>query len=263
MALSIGKTGLVTDNLQIYLDWGNPECYPGTGTIAKNLADPSRNTTYLKGGANHLSVDGGIIRTPVEKEVTYNTSAPNLVYDRIDIETSNGGIDRFGAHSFTIGYWCKWAGTNGGRILSTGSSGSGTADACIWQMFTTSNSFYWWNSGGGGSNNISGSVPDWHISGQWRFVSFSVSWNEGGTNYVRCYGNGNLISTLTKETATHDYRDRASQTNIQWTLGGGYYSSCYTANTQGDYGPFVLYNRKLSDQEHLNNFEFFRSRFGV
>lgn len=263
MAISTGEQGLVTDSLQIYMDWGNPKCYPGAGVEAYNLVDPTRNTAYLKGGANHISQEGGIIRTPVEQESVYNSSGTNKVYDRIDINTSAGGIDRFGAHSFTLIHWAKWAGTNGSRILSTGSSGSGTSDACIWQMFTTSGSFYWWNSGGGGADNLSTSVPDWYTPNVWNMITFSISWNEGGTNYVRCYRDDTLLVTQGKDTATHNYRDRATQTNIQWTLGGGYYSSCYTTNTQGDYGPFLCYNRTLSDAEIASNFNFFRGRFGV
>lgn len=263
MAIYTGPQGLVTNSLQIYLDWSNPLCYPGTGTQAFNLVDPNRNTTYLKGNAVYDSSNSGLIRTPVEVEATYNSSGPNKVYDRIDINTSGGGVDRFGAHSFSISYWCKWAGTNGARILSTGSAGSGTSDACIWQMFTTSDSFYWWNSSGGGANNITASVPNWHVSGQWRFITFTVSWNEAGTNYVRCYANDQLLATGSRVTAEHNYRDRSTQTDIQWTLGGGYYSSCYTANTQGDYGPFLLYNRTLSLSEITANYNFFKSRYGL
>jgi hypothetical protein len=37
-----------TNNLQIYMDFGNPKCYLGSGTSLKNLARPGVNNGYIK-----------------------------------------------------------------------------------------------------------------------------------------------------------------------------------------------------------------------
>ncbi len=97
----------------------------------------------------------------------------------------------------------------------------------------------------------------------WQLIGFTYSYNEAGNDIVRCYTNGVLQFTGTTPTSTHSYIDRSAQTNMQWTLGGGYSSSCFNTNTAASFALFSLYNVKLGDADMLRNFNATRGRFGV
>ena len=256
-----GNTGpdITNDGLQILIDFANKECYSGAGTTFNNLIRTNNNIGYLKNNCTYsTSNGGGIISTGGA-----NNGQANNVGDRIDINTSAAGVDRFsGTHNFSIFFWVKQNGT--GKILSTGSSGAGTGndDNCIWQMWCSTDTFYWWNSGGGSTNNIS-ATGTWHTLNSWQYIGFTYSYNESGNNVARCYTNGVLRFSGSTATATHSYIDRSGQTNLQWTLGGGYAGSCFTENTAASFGLFHLYNKTLSAGEVLKNYNATKSRFGL
>jgi hypothetical protein len=247
---------LITNNLQIYMDFSNPRCYPRTGTTINNLVGNS--VGYLKNNVTFSTSNVGILTTGGA-----NTGQQNNVGDRVDINTSTAGVDRFGAHNFSIFFWINQIASSG-RIFSTGSAGTGTgnSDNCIWQMWVDTSQFFWWNSGGGSVNALTASGT-WHTPGVWQLIGFTYSYNEGGSNIVRCYTNDTLAFSNSISTSTHSFVDRSGQTNLQWTLGGGYSSSCFNQNSSCRIGSFLLYNKTLSLQEIQQNYNATRSRFGV
>lgn len=252
------KQNLVASNLQINIDFSNRSSYPGTGTTFLNLVDSTKNNGYLKNSSIYSPDFGGIIQTNGA-----NNGATNAVGDRIDINTSAAGRDRFdGAENFSIFFWVNQIAA-AGRIFSTGSAGalSGNDDQCLWQLWIDTGSFYWWNSSGGGTNNLTVAGP-WHTPGTWQLIGITYSANEGGNNLMRCYANEVLMMTGSAPTATHSYPARRDNTLLQWTLGGGYYSSCYTQNSSCRFGQFLLYNRTLSQSEVSHNFNVTKLRFG-
>lgn len=213
-----------------------------------DLVNPSRvsylqSTTFGGGGT------GRYIRTD-------GTGAGlNLVGSRININTVGSGIDRFNISSnFTFCILAYPEGTN--RIFSTGSAGSGTTDNCVWQMWLNQSAYYWWNAAGGGTNNIQ--LGGTHFNTNvWNHITITFS-ASGPT--ARVYLNG--VQTGVSTGAT-DLVDRTGQTNIQWTLGGGYNSSCLTENTACRFQQFSIYNRTLSATEVLQNFNAVRSRVNL
>jgi hypothetical protein len=246
---------IANNNLQIYMDFANPKCYPKSGTTINNLVN---NTVgYLKNNVTFSTTNAGILTTGGA-----NNGQANNVGDRIDINTSAAGVDRFGAHNFSIFFWVNQ--TSSGRIFSTGSAGTGTgnSDNCIWQMWVGDSQFFWWNSSGGSVNAISASGT-WHTPGTWQLIGFTYSYNEGGNNIVRCYRNDQLMFSGSRSTATHSFIDRSNQSNLQWTLGGGYSSSCFNTNRAASFGTFMLYNKTLTADEILQNYNATRSRYGV
>jgi hypothetical protein len=254
---------IVTSNLQMYYDWGNPKCYTGSGSTVNNIStfnnliDASRNVGYTKNAVTYTGTGARFLTTNgTQSGAVYNVGS------RIDMNTSGAGIDRFGAHNFSIMFWVNQ--TSSGRMMSTGSAGTGTGDSdnCIWQMWCDTGQFFWWNSGGGGTNNITVSGT-WHTPGTWQLIGFTYSYNESGNNIVRCYTNGIQQFLGSVPTATHSFIDRSNETIMQWTLGGGYSSSCFNQNAAGNFGSFMLYNRCLTDNEMIQNFQTQRSRFGV
>lgn len=250
---------IVTENLQIHMDWSAVRCYSGSGTTFNNLVSGKTSIGYLKNNVTWSNTNGGILTTNgAQSGAQYN------VGDRIDINTSTANVDRFnGTDSFSIFFWVNQT-SSSGRIMSTGSAGSGTgnSDQCIWQMWVDTGQFYWWNSGGGGTNNITASGT-WHTPGTWQYIGFTYSANESSNNIVRCYTNDSLMFSASVSTSTHSYINRASESSLQWTLGGGYWSSCYNINSSCKFGTFSVYNKVLSLTEITQNYNATRARFGV
>lgn len=260
-----GKSYLVQTGLQINIDFSDPLSYPGSGTSFTNLVNGTRNNGYLKNNCQYEASNGGIIRTyGAQSGALYN------VGDRIDINTSQGGIDRFDkTDNFSIFMWCRQTAASASKIFSTGSSGAltGDSDQCIWQFWMTSSGFYWWNAVGGGvavdnlmTTQLGVSV---HTPGVWQLVGFTYAYNEAGYDVVRCYTNASMVASHSLPVATHSTLSRRDTSILQYTLGGGYTSSCYNSNCDCRFGQFLVYNRTLSASEVSQNFNATRARFGV
>lgn len=252
---------IVTDGLQICLDWGNPKCYSGTGSTFLNVSNSSRNNGFLKNNVTYNSDNGGYLTT----NGSNGAGGTNAVGDRIDINTSQSGIDRFtGTHNFSVFFWNYLFGS-ASRIWSTGSAGAGTEnnDQCIWQMYITNNDFFWWNENGGGDGAMSCSFNNTRIFQTWQYVGITYTHNEAGNNVTRTFVNGQQVGITQLSTSVHRYRDRSNESILQWTLGGGYSSSCNTVNTLNRFGPFHMYNKSLSATEIVQNYNAMRGRFGL
>lgn len=247
---------IITKNLQIYMDFSNEKCYPRTGTNFYNLIDSSKNLGYIKNNVEFLNNNNGILKTNGAQPGT-----TNAVGDRIDINTSASGVDRFSKqNNFSIFFTNKWI-SGSGRIFSTGSAGSGNSDSCIWQLWLTGNSFFWWNINGGGDNTIT--VIFTRPQNIWQMIGFTYEHNSSGDNIVRVYIDGVLAGITSRSNSLHSAVDRSGQTNLQWTLGGGYASSCFNNNTVNAFGNFMLYNKTLTTEEIKTNFEAIRGRYGI
>lgn len=249
-----------TSNLQLYYDFGNVNCYPGTGTGLTNLIQTNSGVGYLKNDVTFSADFGGILRTG---GTTAGGSGTNVVGDRIDINTNGGsGIDRFSqTTNFSFLFWVRYISGGGNKIFSTGSSGSGNTDSCIWQFWVNNAQWYWWNSGGGSANALIRTFPSTLSSNIWYHLGFVYSYNESGNNYMRIYKDGELWTTGTIATATHSGRDRTTQTNLQYTLGGGYTSSCNNNNSECDFGNFMCYNETLTLADVKNIYNGTKSRY--
>jgi len=244
---------VITNGLTSYIDFSSTACYPRSGTKMWNLTNtavgyvPSTTFSTLNGGK--ITTDG------------FNNGSPNYVGSRINIDTTAGGVDRFSKQTnFTFAFWTKPQ--SGSRIFSTGSAGSGSTDNCIWQFWLNSNLFYWWDTAGGNTNNLQASITS-IPNGEWSYITIAYSHNSGGNNEVKIYRNGNEIGSNSISNAIHSAISRTGEASLQYTLGGGYYSSCYTLNDAAEFGLFQVYNRTLSAAEATTNFNKTKSRFGL
>jgi len=246
-----------TTNLQILIDFNNPSCYSGGSTFT-NLVDSQRNNGYLKNNALLTTYNDRYLAI---KTSGANNGVQNYVGDRIDINTSGSGVDRFSKD--TNFSFCFWVNKHaGGRWFATGSAGSGNSDVCVWQFWIEDSTWYWWNPGGGGTDIISGSIGGFPTYNDWYFMVVTFeSGGAGGTNYIRGYRDGVLQNTLPRAYNNHQAVDRTSQTNLQYTLGGGYYSSCYTRNSSNSFAIFACYNKTLSQSEITQFYNATRYRF--
>ena len=245
---------VITNGLQSFIDFSSTACYPRSGSKFYNLTN--NGVGYIQSSTFSLSDSGKVVTTGG------NDNTPNYVGSRININTTASGVDRFDKeNNFTFAFWVKYLG-NGDRIFSTGSAGSGTSDACIWQFWLDPTLFYWWNSGGGGTDNITASITT-IPQNSWSYITITYSYNESGNNIIRVYRNGSSIGSGSTPTSTHSAIGRSGQTDLQYTLGGGYWSSCYTLNSSGEFAMFQVYNRTLSESETTTNYNNTKSRFGL
>lgn len=255
----------VLDSLVTYYDFsdtgsiqvGNNTIYDlmgnGVGYLkACPSASVTPSTTYTPLGLrSYVRCDG-------QGNNGYNT---NLVGSRIDINTRAAHVDRFNKYSnFTIQI-LSYPESNE-RIFSTGTAGSGCTDSCIWQMYLSAFSFFWWDSVGGGTNNIN--VGGTHYTtNQWNFNTITYQSAVGGNSIANVYNGTTLTGTQTIAFNILNVKDRIDQTNLQWTLGGGYYLSCVNVNTPSRFSVFLLYNRVLTAREIKINYNLYKDRFGI
>lgn len=246
MAISRGPK-IVTNGLVSLFDTTDKNSNPNDNSWI-DLVNPNRlcylkNTTFGgMGNGKYIRVDG-------------TGAGLDLVGSRININTIGSNIDRFNISS-NFSFVILTYPEGSGRIFSNGSAGSGTTDNCIWQMWLEQSMFYWWNADGLGTNNIQLGGTHFNIN-IWNHITITFS-SSGPT--ARVYLNG--IQTGVSTGAT-DLVDRTGQTNLQWTLGGGYYSSCLTINQASRFQQFSIYNRTLNAFEVLQNFNSVKTRLGL
>ena len=78
-----------------------------------------------------------------------------------------------------------------------------------------------------------------------------------GTCTVKFYINGSLSTT------TSSSEPPAPANTVDYRIGRNSYSSNYPDQFQGDIGVFLFYNRVLSTTEISDNYDLFKSRYGL
>jgi hypothetical protein len=217
---------VVTDGLVLALDAANIKSYSGTGTTWSDLSG-NGNTGTLTNGPTFDSGNGG-----------------SIVFDGVDdvVNTSFAGS----VNDLTVECWFN---------------GTKTARNHLWNF----------GSGGTSGHNLNCNFND---SG----YDLWMYWDGGGTNRVRYNIDGsftdstNKLITFTHTSTTNKVFLNGSELTI--TESGGTQSFANVNATGvfnlGSVGPFsgkifrvVVYNRALTPQEILQNFNATRSRFGV
>lgn len=228
-------------------------------TTSTSTLPPPRIDGYFKGNTQFSLTNFGIVTTGGNGDPTVS----NVVGDRIDINTYAAGEDRFGpGDNFSFQFWCKMQ--QPGLIMSTGSAGDTDTDQCVWQFKIDNTGFFHWNSSGNsGIGSMLVSKPDFHTPNTWQMLTVTMSCNEFGQNVARIFTNQVFRAQGNVAIADHDFPNRRSYGNLQYTLGGGYDSSCLNSNTPGSFGPFKVYNRALTYNEIRQNFNVFKDRFNV
>ncbi len=239
MAITRGPN-IVRDGLVLCLDAKDPNSYPGSGSTWYDLT-PNQQNGSLSG-------------------VTFN-SAGYFDFDGTDdvVGPSTFDYDDSGG-AFTV---CAWVNpdtfTNSNPYLAIinrsdssnhifsvfieSSTGSGT---------TGEMSAWFFNTGGGSSQHKSNgncvlNLNEWNFC-VWRFIdsggyTFDLNNSDGSVSY--------------NDTSTASIRkDSTSQYTIGRWRGGAYHFN-------GQMGCVNLYNRKLSNTEVLQNYNSFKSRFGL
>lgn len=216
----------VTNGLIMYLDAGNPASYPGTGTTWTDLSSRGKIGT-LTNGPLYSSVGGGCI-----------------VFDG-----SNDYVAVSGTETMVSASVCVWARTNGAQFNNTGivfNRGGTATDTGGLTTWTSADVQYGWNDNNSQPAGISLSITD----GTWQMWSFTHT--PSGTNNRKVYVN----TTVSQGTNNSLGNMTWSSLRIGEDAGGG-------RNFKGDIAIVLWYNRELTAAEISQNYEAFRTRFGV
>ena len=220
----VGASQIVQSGLQLYLDAGNADSYPGSGTVWTDLSVNGRNGT-LTNGPTYSSADGG-----------------SIVFDG-----SNDYVQCTGSLTVTAATFVAWIKRNGnqdaydGILFSRGTSVTG-------MNFYTSNQLgYHWNGNVNTYNWSSGlTVPNL----TWCMIAVSVT-STSATAYL-CQTGGTTTATNTVSHGSSLLDD------IKLAL-----DDAAARYFNGNIAIAQLYNTALSAADISQNFAVDRARFGV
>jgi hypothetical protein len=218
--------GPVTNGLVLYLDAGNLDSYPGTGTTWYTLAGSNNGT--LNNGVGYNQTNGGV-----------------LIFDGVDDYATAGNF--FTYQAFTINLWIRPGSSQTTYADIIDNNHTGTQNWVLQQNVANLNQYEFAVFGSAGQTSLSGLFT--LTSNTWVNLTFTYDGDK-----VRGYNNGTLFATGASLGTTINYV--APTFNIgNWNLGG--------RNWNGQYSVVQSYNRALSSTEITQNYNFFKGRFGL
>lgn len=247
-----GNKSIITEGLHYYMDPGNKDAYPGSGTNVDAVSGPVPAGTL--GASNVFSSDNGGI---------FNFDGTS---DYLQV-ASNGSTTGFNVNSFTISAWSKPTNT-GQTNQDTFFSYDFTAHsppyyAISFRAYPTNSSTtqfrgrlsFFYNSGGvytgGGSNYLIAGNTSTFVSGEWNMYSVTFT-NNGSSTSIVLYKNGTVVGSKT-----------ATQSPITFYNQEVYLGKANFAAGQydGGYGPFMFYQKVLTQAEITHNYNALKYRF--
>lgn len=224
---------IVTDGLVLYLDAANPYSYVSGSTSWNDLSRGGNNGTLVNGPTFSSANNGSILFDGTDDLVLKTTSFEGLPSSQLSAFlwirfSSLGAVYELLSQGRTPtnfeGEWILTA-TNVGGIPKF--------------------SFWDYNSGYGFNNPIANTTL---VTNQWYYLGF-VKNNTSGTFYLQGFQDG----TTTGINKTY--------TNTGYVIGGSYRDSMQYLS--GNISTVQIYNRALSAQEVLQNYNATKTRFGL
>ena len=216
---------IITEGLVLYLDAANTRSYPTTGTIWSDLSRNNNNGTLINGPTFNSSNGGSIVFDGVNDYVNVGNS----------VSLTN---------SFTINIWCRINSTSGGNILGFYNSVSpfnGWGLGFSQSPFLGSQLNFWDGNGWQNPNIVV-------VDSNWKNISVVIS----SVYLLSFYINGSFITSIQASTIS-------SYNGIK-AIGS---RSDGLGRMLGNIAQVSIYNRVLSAQEVLQNYNATKSRFGL
>jgi len=236
MGAQHGYGQIVTDGLVLYLNAADSQSYPGTGTTWFDLSGNGNDGTLTNGPTFDSGNKGSIVFDGVNDRIT----TPIL-------------YDTWHTHNWTLDAWLKYDNVQSDDAFFEMSRVSTSGN---WGLNTVTRAgnlyFYWVGTSGAGHVLSSSEISNGNL------FNISITFNApGGTpsqsdlyNNTTTYINGQLVS--------HIAAGSASITSAgQLTIGGVLYPF------QGNIYSFKYYERVVSPQEILQNYNATKSRFNL
>ena len=238
MRLGEIKTDIVENGLVFNIDPANRASYPKTGINMFNTLNTSLSAS--------LQDDG----TSPSPQFDPSQGQGVINFDGVDDEAvTNTNFSAFQTNKWSLSVWFNIA---SGYSDYNAICGNGYP----FQVYVFSNKIHSWLSrsvsSGGGAYFLNNFTSTQNISTDtWNYLVFS----RNGNNYTY-YINGVLDNTATSDSNV------CAVPNIKFHL-GNLWPSNNSYNFKGDIGPLHIYDRSLSANEVLRNFNALRGRFGV
>ena len=228
---------VVTSGLIMYLDAGNVLSYPGTGTTWFDLTT-NNNNGFLINSPTYSSANGGSILF-------------NGINQFVNIPTTN--ISLVNVSQFSYSAWVKFnSEIPGNAFFSYGELNGFNSDILF--AWSGGNLFFQVNNGSDGSGSYS-----YNTFNTW--VNLSVVYDGslfGNSNRLKLYVNGVLV-TLTFSYTVPATTGFVSQPSCELGDYVGDGSNVFCIN--GNIATTLLYNRALTSQEVLQNYDAFKLRY--
>ena len=218
---------IVTSGLIMNLDAGNTASYPGTGNIWYDLSGNGYNGT-LTNGPTYNSSNGG-----------------SIVIDGTNDYINGASISSQLTGDITVEAWIKisTAPSDWVRVIGTGANPSGNRTFGLW--CATNRTILWQRYG---SANVSIQPNNVLATGNWYNIAATTSGNSHAV-----YINGVSVGTSTTNSPW-------AASNESITLGSAVGIHAYLT---GNMAVSRIYNRGLSSNEVLQNYNAIKSRFGL
>ena len=236
---------IITDGLVLYLDAANAKSYPGSGTTWSDLSGNGNNGTLINGP----TFDSGSIQ-----------------FDGVDDYTIiNGNPDVDGVNNFTVYAWfnkntggsifskrasCPDAGVSPGNNRSIQLSVNVGGDLSFIYPIGTG------GSGPAGRTAISVVEAGIISNNEWTFVAVTFD-----SSNVILYKNGQEVHRETPTVSSILKSDQFLRIGTSWNYCGGDNSPSSLFN--GDISVIVFYNKTLTSQEVLQNYNATKGRYGL
>ena len=226
MSTLSGGPNIVVDGLVLYLDAANRYSYVSGSTAWRDLSRSGNNGTLINGPTFNTGSGGSIVFDGIDDYVSSNTTAASL--------TGINGI-------FTLGCWFKTS-----QIAQQMLVGCPDTPRFYIETFNRSGNLvaHW---GIGNTNNSSLSSAIININ---TFYFYLINYDG---NVVNSYLNG--ILTDTDIIGTQSYNSN--------TLRIGKYLDGFPLQLNGNISQVSIYNKILSAQEVLQNYNATKTRFGL
>jgi len=232
---------IVTDGLVLYLDAANPDSYPGSGNTWFDISGNNNNTTRFVGVSHEPNTNKGSMKfngssDPMEQTNFYNPSSPSPLF----LGTSPSTDSNWNGDS-TYESWVRplvLSGSNTGHIFSDNNYNEGEVE------FQSDRIRCLWGSGNEINHFITPDVNRWYQIIMWHSRESSVY-------RLRLYVDSLLVGDTTRSIS-----GAASSYGPDVRLTIGHLFNGYIANIR-------IYNRTLSGEEILQNYNATRTRFGL
>jgi hypothetical protein len=227
----------------------------GLGSIVRDSSlityyDPSLSQSYSGSGATFTDLSGNSNTGTLQNSPTFNTTNFSLNGTNQHITTTTSFVN---PQAYTTCIWFRTTSTAGRVLLQFENSQTGAGTSYDRRIWIGTNGLLYIGIYTGLVKYIvltSPSVTD----GAWRYISAHYN----GTD-LSLYLNGSLVYTYLTIGAAQSYTG--------WWRIGSYKSTAWTFASDGYFtgnvGPIQIYNRSLSTDEILQNFNAQRGRFGV
>ena len=235
--VSFGTNTPVTTNLILHLDAGNTSSYPGSGTVWSDLSGSNNNfnivaSAYNSSGVKYMDFNGsyGCAKNSADISISDATGVTYCVWTRV--KDSNA----------------DW------RTLTR--SYSSDHHVIIqyqgWEIGMYDND----SAGFVGSGFSQQSLPNYGTS---NWISIYWRWKNSSPYYEMSYNDtpGTIRGSITNVAGSY---------NRGFGSVGAYHNGNQTPSSAsqfwGDIAVFMAYNRRLTDAELLQNYNYYKSRFG-